>query len=71
MTLNEHLAGIFKLFEGKIKGPEGLLYHNKTLYITVHDGYVMKLVDDQLIPVVKFGKSCGRYTYFVNSSLFP
>lgn len=71
MTLNEKLAGISKLFEGQIKGPEGLLYYNKTLYITVHDGFVMKLVDDQLIPVVKFGKSCGRYTYFINSILIP
>lgn len=59
MALNEKLAGAQKLYENKVKGPEGLLYYNNTLYTSVHYGHVLKLVDDQTFPVVKFGKVCG------------
>lgn len=61
LALNENLPGVSKLFEDQLKGPEGLLYHNKTLYATLHYGHVVKLVDNQIIPVVKFGKVCGTY----------
>lgn len=64
LALNEKLSGASKLFENQIKGPEGLLYHGKTLYTTLHYGHVVKIVDDEIIPVVKFGKVCGVCFYF-------
>ncbi|XP_022178955.1 adipocyte plasma membrane-associated protein-like [Myzus persicae] len=58
LALNEKLSGISKLFEGKIVGPEGLLFYNNTLYTTLHYGHVVKIVDNEIVPVVKFGKVC-------------
>jgi len=60
LALNEKLSGVSKLFEGQIVGPEGLLYHNNTLYTTLHYGHVIKIVDNEIVPVVKFGKVCGK-----------
>lgn len=60
LELNEKLSGISKLFENKIKGPEGLLYYNNTLYTTLHYGHVVKIENSEVTPVVKFGKVCGR-----------
>lgn len=59
-ALNEKLSGISKLFEDQIVGPEGLLYHNNTLYTTLHNGHVVKIVDNEIVPVVKFGKACDK-----------
>jgi len=58
--MNEKLSGIHKIFEDQIRGPEGLLYRNNTLYTTVNFGHVVKMVDNQFVPVVKFGKDCGK-----------
>lgn len=63
--MNEKLSGASKLFEDQIKGPEGLLYHGNTLYTTLHFGHVVKIVDNEIVPVVKFGKVCGVYFYFI------
>lgn len=65
--MNEKLFGISKLYENEIKGPEGLLVYNNTLYLTLHYGHVVKIVDNQIVPVVKFGKICGKYDSFVNN----
>jgi len=67
LALNEKLSGISKLFEDQIVGPEGLLYHNNTLYTTLHYGHVVKIVNNEIVPVVKFGKVCGKCTYFINN----
>ncbi|KAL5237931.1 hypothetical protein ACI65C_005341 [Semiaphis heraclei] len=62
LALNEKLSGVSKLFEGQILGPEGLLYYNNTLYTTLHYGHVVKIVDNEIVPVAKFGKVCdGLY----------
>lgn len=59
LALNEKLCGVSKHYVNKLKGPEGLLNHNNTLYTSIHYGHVLKLIDGQTIPVVKFGKECG------------
>lgn len=64
LTLNDELFGISKHFENEIKGPEGLLVHNNILYISIHD-HVVKIVNNQIVPVVKFGKLCGRYIQLI------
>lgn len=56
--MNEKLSGASKLFEDQIRGPEGLLNYNNTLYTTLHNGHVVKLVDDQIISVAQLGKEC-------------
>jgi len=48
------------MFENQIKGPEALLYYNNTLYTSLHFGHVVKMVNNQLVPVVKFGKVCSK-----------
>lgn len=59
LILNNKLFGAYKIFEDELKGPEGLLYYNGVLYTTIYGGHVVKIVDNQIIPVVKFGKECG------------
>ncbi|XP_050527164.1 adipocyte plasma membrane-associated protein Hemomucin isoform X2 [Daktulosphaira vitifoliae] len=62
LALNEKLSGAKKLFENQLKGPEGLAYHEGFLYTTIHGGHVVKIYDDKIIPVMKFGKLCdGLY----------
>lgn len=48
------------LFENEIKGPEGLAVYKNELYTTLHGGYVAKISKGKLVPVVKFGKKCGK-----------
>lgn len=67
LALNEKLSGVSKLFEGQILGPEGLLYYNNTLYTTLHYGHVVKIVDNEIVPVAKFGKVCGKLIHFINT----
>lgn len=61
LALNEKLSGGKRLFENQLKGPEGIWYHGGVLYASIHGGHVIKIVDNQIIPVVKFGKLCGKY----------
>jgi len=61
LEINEKLSGISKLFGDQIFGPEGLFEHNNTLYYTtLHYGHIVKIVDDEIVPVVEFGKVCGK-----------
>ncbi|KAK6638704.1 hypothetical protein RUM43_006971 [Polyplax serrata] len=55
---NELLNNVERMFEDEIKGPEGFAVLNGDLYTTLHGGYVAKVYDDQVIPVVKFGEQC-------------
>lgn len=60
LAINNKLSSAYKVYEDKFKGPEGLIYHEDALYTSVHGGHVIKIVDDQITPVVKFGKVCGQ-----------
>lgn len=59
LALNDRLNGAERLFEGEIRGPESLASYDGELYAGIHGGEVVKIVDNKLIPVAKFGKSCG------------
>jgi sugar lactone lactonase YvrE len=52
------LTGAQKLFEGEINAPEGFDTYNGQLYTGVHGGYVLRIEDDRMVPIVKFGKKC-------------
>lgn len=60
LALNNKLNNAERLFENEIKGPEGLAMYKNELYTTLHNGYVVKLVNDKLVPVVKFGQDCDH-----------
>ncbi|XP_046401505.1 adipocyte plasma membrane-associated protein-like [Ischnura elegans] len=49
------------LFEGKIKGPESLEVYKGEIYSGIHGGEIVKFVNDEVVPVVKFGKPCGGF----------
>lgn len=59
LALNSRLNNAERLFEGDIHGPEALEVHNKQLYTSLHGGYVVRIEDDKVKPVVKFGQDCG------------
>ncbi|KAL1130102.1 hypothetical protein AAG570_013041 [Ranatra chinensis] len=61
LELNGKLNNAEKLFENDIKGPEGLVVFNNELYMSLHGGYIMKLVNDKLVPVLKTGKDCEMF----------
>ncbi|XP_012538546.1 adipocyte plasma membrane-associated protein [Monomorium pharaonis] len=52
------LYGGQKLFEGEVNGPEAFDSYNGQLYTGVHGGYVLRVEEDRLVPIVKFGKKC-------------
>lgn len=69
LALNTKLNNAEKLFFEEIKGPEHLEVHNGVLYTTLDGGYVVKIVDDKVVPVVKFGKKCGKSLFYRNVNI--
>lgn len=47
-----------KLFEGKFIGPESFAAYDGQLYTGIHDGFVLRIEEDTLVPITKFGKKC-------------
>ncbi|KAL6255933.1 hypothetical protein P5V15_013172 [Pogonomyrmex californicus] len=47
-----------KLFDGEINGPEGFDSYDGQLYTGVHGGYILRIEEDRLVSIVKFGKKC-------------
>lgn len=64
LSLNNKLNNAEKLFEGQIKGPESLAIYNNELYTGLHGGYVVKIVNNKIVPVVKYGEKCGMSKTF-------
>lgn len=60
MGPKNRLNGGEKLFEGKINAPESFDSYNGQLYTGVHGGYVLRIEEDRMVPIVKFGKECGE-----------
>lgn len=54
----KRLNGVQRLFEGKINCPEGFDSYNGQLYTGVHGGHVLRIEEDRLVPIVKFGEKC-------------
>jgi len=55
---NEFLANPVKLFEGKLQAPEHLLSRDGVIYTALSNGDVVKIVDDKITVLGKFGKLC-------------
>lgn len=48
------------MFVNEVVGPESFDSYNGELYTGVHGGYMIKLEEDRIVPIVKFGKKCGK-----------
>lgn len=58
LAFNEKLNNPEILFKGQIEGPESFASYNGELYTGTLDGYVVKVLDNKLVPIVKFGEDC-------------
>lgn len=63
VTLNGKLNNAEKLFLNEVKGPEDVVVYNNELYTSTHGGYIKKLFNGKLIPVIKFGKDCSKCSF--------
>uniref|UniRef100_A0A1B6M1N5 Strictosidine synthase conserved region domain-containing protein n=2 Tax=Graphocephala atropunctata TaxID=36148 RepID=A0A1B6M1N5_9HEMI len=61
LALNSRLNGAERLLEGQIHGPEDLKVHNGQLYTSLHGGHVVRIVNDRVESVVKFGQDCEGF----------
>ncbi|XP_066599172.1 adipocyte plasma membrane-associated protein Hemomucin-like [Prorops nasuta] len=58
---NKRLDNAEILFAGKLKGAESFDSYNGELYSGIHGGYVIKITENDIVPIVKFGKQCDGY----------
>lgn len=58
-----------RLFEGQVHGPETLLIRGNEIFTSIHGGEVIKITDDHITHVAKFGKPCGKY-YTIHTITF-
>lgn len=58
LKLNGKLNNAEQLFHGQIKGPEHLVVHKGQLYTSVHGGHIVKISENSIEPIVKFGQDC-------------
>ncbi|XP_049776721.1 adipocyte plasma membrane-associated protein Hemomucin-like [Schistocerca cancellata] len=61
LQLNDRLNNAEHLFVDLLKGPEAFAVHNGEIYTGIHGGEVVKIVNNSLVHVAKFGKPCGGY----------
>lgn len=57
-ALKNRLNNAEVLFSGKLKGAEGFNSYNGEIYTGLHGGYVVKVEEDHLVPIIKFGQKC-------------
>ena len=61
LTLNDKLQTAEIWHKGDFHGPEAFGVYNGELYTTIHGGNVVKLIGENIAPVVKFGKQCKGF----------
>lgn len=64
------LRGAEKLYTGELKGAESFDSYNGKLYSGIYGGYVVRLEEDRVVPVVKFGKKCGELNMYVRLDIY-
>lgn len=57
---NDRLNNAEILFSGQVKGAEAFDSWNGELYTSAHGGYVLRLTEKELVPIVKFGQDCRK-----------
>ncbi|KAJ8873795.1 hypothetical protein PR048_024630 [Dryococelus australis] len=58
LASNTRLNNAEHLFEGEIKGPESFAVLKGVLYTGLHGGHVVKVLQDKIVPIAKFGRDC-------------
>lgn len=58
---NNFLAHPEQLFKGKIIGPEHILERDGIFYASLANGDVVKIVDEKIEVMSKFGKFCREF----------
>lgn len=48
------------MYVGDVIGPESFDSYDGQLYSSVHGGYIIRLEENRVVPIVKFGKECGE-----------
>jgi len=61
LAINSKLNGAERMFQDVIHGPEDIQVYNGTLYTTLHGGHVVKIVNNKVHPVAKFGQKCEGF----------
>nr|QKV49916.1 hemomucin [Locusta migratoria] len=61
LELNDRLNNAEHLFADLIKGPEAFAVYNGEIYTGIHGGEVVKIVNNSLVHVAKFGKPCDGF----------
>ncbi|CAK9822315.1 Adipocyte plasma membrane-associated protein Hemomucin [Anthophora retusa] len=56
--LKNRLQGAEELFSGEVKGPECFASYNGEIYTGIRGGYVVKIEENRIKPIVKFGQKC-------------
>ncbi|XP_055322327.1 adipocyte plasma membrane-associated protein Hemomucin [Sitodiplosis mosellana] len=62
LEVNNLLDNAERLFEGQVHGPETLLKRGNEIFTSIHGGEVIKITDDHITHVAKFGKPCEGLT---------
>ena len=61
LAINEKLNNAEILFKELIKGPENFASYNGDLYTGLFGGYIVKIKENEIVPVMKLGKECGKF----------
>lgn len=60
LALNTKLNDAERLLEHLITGPESIVHLDGALYTGVQGGWLIKFVNNTIIPFVNLGKKCGN-----------
>ncbi|KAI4466908.1 strictosidine synthase-related [Holotrichia oblita] len=61
LALNERLNEVVVWHKGDLYAPESFADYNGVLYASLHNGQIVKFVEDRIIPVVRIGKKCRGF----------
>lgn len=61
LALNERLNDAVLWHKNDLYGPESFADYNGVLYTSLHNGQIVKFVEDRIIPVVRIGKPCKGF----------
>ncbi|GJQ80827.1 Hmu [Trypoxylus dichotomus] len=61
LALNQKLNDVVIWHKGDLHGPEAFADYKGVLYSSLHNGEIVKFIDDKIIPVVQFGKPCKGF----------
>lgn len=61
LELKNRLNNAERLYIGEAIGAESFASYNGKLYSTVVGGYVVRLEEGRVVPIVKLGEKCGKF----------